>query len=48
MKKFKSKDFARGVDRERIREVEMLGIKLEEFLELALNALKSIADKLGL
>lgn len=48
MKKFRSKDFARGVDRERIKEIELLGIKLDEFLELALEALKSIADKLAL
>jgi len=47
-KKFKSKDFARGVSRDRIREVEKLGISLSEFIELSLNALKSIAGELGL
>lgn len=48
IRKFKAKDFARGVDRERIREVEHLGIGLEEFLALSLEALKGVADQLGL
>ncbi len=47
-KKFKAKDFARGVDRDRIREVEKLGLTLEEFMELGLKALQEIADQLGL
>ncbi len=47
-KKFKSKDFARGVSRDRIREIERLGIDLNEFIELSLNALKSVANELGL
>lgn len=47
-KKFKSKDFARGVDRSRIREIEELGIDLNKFFEIGLNALKSIANELGL
>ena len=48
LRKFKAKDFARGVDRERIREVEKLGIKLEEFLQIGLEALKGVAAELGL
>lgn len=48
IRKFKSKDFARGVNRERIREVEKLGVKLEEFLEIALTSMKKIAGELGL
>ncbi len=47
-KKFKSKDFARGVSRDRIKEIERLGIDLNEFIELSLNALKSVANELGL
>ncbi len=47
-KKFKSKDFARGVSRDRIREIEKLGIDLNEFITLSLQALKNIADSLGL
>jgi putative nucleotidyltransferase with HDIG domain len=48
LRKFKSKDFARGVDRNRIREVEKLGVTLEEFLSLGLAALSGIATELGL
>ena len=48
VKKFKSKDFARGINRDRIAECEKLGIKLEEFLELSLSAMKNIANSLGL
>jgi len=47
-KKFKAKDFARGADRERIRLCEQLGISLERFLELGLEAMKNIAGDLGL
>ncbi len=47
-KKFKQKDFARGVDRAKILLCEKLGIDLGEFLELSLSALKDIADELGL
>ncbi len=47
-RKFKAKDFARGVDRERIREVERLGLSLEEFFAIGLEALRGIAGELGL
>lgn len=48
MRKFRSKDFAKGVDRGRIMEIEHLGLKLEEFLGLALESLKNISAELGL
>ncbi len=47
-RKFKSKDFARGVDRDRIREVERLGVSLEEFFRIGLEALAEVAAELGL
>ncbi|HDI01553.1 MAG TPA: HDIG domain-containing protein [Candidatus Bathyarchaeota archaeon] len=47
-KKFKAKDFARGANRDRIRLCEQLGISLERFLELGLEAMKAIASELGL
>lgn len=47
-KKFKQKDFARGVSREKIRLIEELGLSLDEFFELSLKALQEIKDKLGL
>ncbi|MEM1539210.1 MAG: HDIG domain-containing protein [Candidatus Bathyarchaeia archaeon] len=47
-KKFKDKDFARGVDRERILLCEEIGISKEKFFEMALNGLKTIAKEIGL
>mgnify|MGYP003872441531 CR=1 FL=1 len=48
LRKFKQKDFARGVSRDRIKEIEFLGLGLEEFLALALDAMKNVAEELGL
>jgi len=48
MSKFKSKDFARGVDRNRILFCEKLGLKLEEFIDISLQSMKNIARELGL
>ncbi|MEM1508639.1 MAG: HDIG domain-containing protein [Thermofilaceae archaeon] len=48
MKKFKQKDFARGVDRSRLRECELLGLSLEEFLAISLESMKKVAGELGL
>ena len=47
-KKFKQKDFARRVSRERILFCEEIEIPREKFFELALNALKEISGELGL
>jgi len=47
-RKFKAKDFARGVSRERILFCEQIGIPKEKFFEISLEALKGIAPKLGL
>ncbi|WFO74867.1 HDIG domain-containing protein [Desulfurococcaceae archaeon MEX13E-LK6-19] len=47
-KKYRSKDFAKNIDRNRIKEIEELGISLDEFMEIGLNALKEIAGELGL
>ena len=46
-KKFKSKDFAKGVSRERISRCSELGLGLEEFLWLALTSMNNISIKLG-
>jgi putative nucleotidyltransferase with HDIG domain len=48
IKKFKDKDFARGAERERILVCEEIGIPREEFFEIALNGLKSVAAEIGL
>src|SRR3990167_5097574 len=48
MKKFKDKRFAAGVHRDIIKEVEFLGLSLEEFFTLAIDAIKSIKSEVGL
>ena len=47
-RKFKDKSFARGVDRNRIRRCEELGLTLEEFFDLGLKAMRSVSEELGL
>lgn len=47
-KRFKDKRFAAGADRDQIRACEKLGLELDEFLSLALEAMTEIADQLGL
>lgn len=48
LKKFKSKDFARNVNRERILFCKEAGLPLEKFLEIALEGVKHIAAEIGL
>jgi len=48
MNKFKDKSFAAGCNRKRIELCEDTELSLEEFLELSLNALKGISEKLEL
>lgn len=49
MRKLKDKAFARGVSREDVRRgAEELGVPLEEHISFCIEAMKSIADKLGL
>ncbi len=47
-KRMKEKAFAASVNRETILECERIGIPLNEFAELALNAMKKIDKDLGL
>jgi hypothetical protein len=47
-KKFKDKDFARGVERKRILACEEIGISKDKFFEIALSGLKSVAPEIGL
>jgi len=48
LKKFKDNSFAKGCNRSKIRLCIDVGISKDMFLELSLNALKEISDKLGL
>ena len=47
-KRMKEKAFAASVSRENIRECEQIGIPLDEFVDLSLNAMKEISDRIGL
>ncbi len=47
-KRFKEKQFAKGADRDQISSCEEMDVPLEEFLELSLNAMKGIAEDIGL
>jgi putative nucleotidyltransferase with HDIG domain len=47
-KRFKEKQFARGANREQIKSCEEFGMQLDEFLELSLEAMKRIAEEIGL
>lgn len=48
MNRFKEKSFARGANREQIKKCEELGLTLEEFLLLVLEAMQGIAGEIGL
>ncbi|MGQ9460735.1 MAG: HDIG domain-containing metalloprotein [Candidatus Bathyarchaeaceae archaeon] len=48
IKKFKAKDFAKGVDREKIVFCEEIGIPREKFFEIALVGLKAVSTEIGL
>ncbi len=47
-KRMKEKAFAASVNRETIMECEKLGLSLQEFAELSLNAMKKVAPEIGL
>jgi putative nucleotidyltransferase with HDIG domain len=48
MNKLPKKAFARGVDREQLKTCSELGLSMEEFLEISLNAMQGIASEIGL
>ena len=47
-KRFKEPSFAKGARREDIMTCSELGIELDEFLAIGLEAMKEVADDLGL
>ncbi|MFA6215133.1 MAG: HDIG domain-containing metalloprotein [Patescibacteria group bacterium] len=47
-KKMKDKSFAANVNREIIKECELAGIGLDDFIELSLKAVKEIAAEVGI
>jgi len=48
IKRMKEKAFAASVNRDNIMECEVIGLSLSEFVEISLDAMKDIGDKLGL
>lgn len=48
LKKLKKKDFAKAVRRDLIQDIEKTGISLDEFIDIALGAMKANASELGL
>ncbi|WP_425440367.1 HD domain-containing protein [Petrotoga mexicana] len=47
-KKFKDKAFARGADREKIKEIAKLDIELNDFFKIAIDGMVRIKDELDL
>jgi uncharacterized protein len=47
-KRMKEKAFAASVNRDNIMECDKIGIPLDEFVEICLNAMKGMSDQLGL
>jgi len=48
LKRFKEKSFAAGASREQISRCSEIGLELNEFVQLGLEAMQGIADDLGL
>jgi len=48
MKRFREKSFAAGVNREQVAQCQEIGLELEEFMGLGIEAMKGIASELGL
>jgi len=48
MKRFREKRFAAGVNREQVLSCQEIGLELEEFITLSIEAMKGIASELGL
>lgn len=47
-KKFKDSSFAAGCNRERVKEIELTGLTLEEFFKISIEAINSIKTEVGL
>lgn len=48
MKRFGEKAFARGANRDQIRRCSEIGLELDEFVQIGVEAMQGIADSLGL
>jgi putative nucleotidyltransferase with HDIG domain len=48
MKRFREKSFAAGINREQVAQCQEIGLELEEFISLGIEAMKGIASELQL
>jgi putative nucleotidyltransferase with HDIG domain len=48
MKRFREKSFAAGVNREQVAQCREIGLELEDFIDLGIEAMKGIASELEL
>ena len=48
MKRFREKSFAAGVNREQVAQCREIGLELEDFIDLGIEAMKGIASQLEL
>ena len=48
LKRYKAKAFAAGVNREQMAKCDQLGLSLEEFVQLGIEAMRGVRDELGL
>jgi predicted hydrolase (HD superfamily) len=48
MKRFREKSFAAGVNREQVAQCQEIGLELEEFVALGIEAMQKISSQLGL
>jgi hypothetical protein len=48
LRRFKEKSFARGASREQMKSCKDLGLTLEKFMALSLEAMSEISSELGL
>jgi putative nucleotidyltransferase with HDIG domain len=48
MKRFREKSFAAGVKREQVADCQKIGLELEEFVGLGIEAMKGVSSELGL
>jgi putative nucleotidyltransferase with HDIG domain len=47
-KRFGEKNFAKGANRDQIRECEKMGVELDGFLDICLSSMQGISEELGL
>ena len=47
-KRMKEKAFAANINRDHILECEKIGIPLDEFIQISVDAMRSVSDEIGL